>query len=73
MALQEDFEAFLVGFFENTKLCTMHAKCVTIMHAQGQSPCESNLVFSRFLTEISSKIGLNNAQNIKKAKSNKKY
>ena len=31
MALQEAAEAFLVGPFEGTNLCTIHAKCVTIM------------------------------------------
>jgi histone H3 len=31
LALQEASEAYLVGMFEKTKLCAMHAKCVTIM------------------------------------------
>ena len=31
MALQEATEAFLVGLFEDTNLCAIHAKCVTIM------------------------------------------
>ena len=31
MALQEASEAFLVGLFEDTNLCAIHAKCVTIM------------------------------------------
>ena len=31
MALQEAAEAFLVGLFEDTNLCAIHAKCVTIM------------------------------------------
>jgi hypothetical protein len=26
LALQEAYEAYLVGMFENTNLCTMHAK-----------------------------------------------
>ncbi|XP_021554667.1 histone H3.3C-like [Neomonachus schauinslandi] len=30
-ALQEASEAYLVGFFEDTNLCAIHAKCVTIM------------------------------------------
>ena len=31
LALQEASEAYLVGMFEDTNLCAMHAKCVTIM------------------------------------------
>ncbi|RWS03021.1 hypothetical protein B4U79_12590 [Dinothrombium tinctorium] len=31
MALQEAVEAYLVGFFEDTQLCAIHAKRVTIM------------------------------------------
>ena len=31
MALQEAGEAFLIGLLEQTDLCTMHAKCMTIM------------------------------------------
>lgn len=31
MALQEASEAFLIGLFEDTNLCTIHAKRVTIM------------------------------------------
>ncbi|CAI9728925.1 Histone H3 [Octopus vulgaris] len=31
MALQEASEAYLVGFFEDTNLCAIHAKRVTIM------------------------------------------
>nr|XP_020839747.1 histone H3.3-like [Phascolarctos cinereus] len=30
-ALQEASEAFLIGLFENTNLCAIHARCVTIM------------------------------------------
>jgi histone H3 len=31
LALQEASEAYLVGFYEDTNLCTIHAKHVTIM------------------------------------------
>ena len=31
MALQEASEAYLVGLFEDTNLCAIHAKCLTIM------------------------------------------
>ena len=31
MAIQEAGEAFLVGLLEQANLCTLHAKCVTIM------------------------------------------
>ena len=31
LALQEAAEAYLVGIFEDTNLCAIHAKCVTIM------------------------------------------
>jgi histone H3 len=31
LALQEASKAYLVGMFEDTNLCNMHAKCVTIM------------------------------------------
>ena len=30
-ALHEAMEAYLVGLFEYTNLCTIHARCVTIM------------------------------------------
>ena len=30
-ALREESEAYLVGLFEDTKLCAIHGKCVTIM------------------------------------------
>jgi histone H3 len=31
LALQEASKAYLVGFYEDTNLCAIHAKCVTIM------------------------------------------
>jgi hypothetical protein len=31
LALQEAAEAYLLGVFEDTNLCTIHAKCVTII------------------------------------------
>ena len=31
MALQEAGEAFLVGHLEQANLCTIHAKCATVM------------------------------------------
>ena len=31
MALQEALEAYLVGLFEDSNLCAIHAKCVTVM------------------------------------------
>jgi histone H3/H4 len=31
LALQEALEAYLVGLFEDTNLCAIHAKHVTIM------------------------------------------
>jgi histone H3/H4 len=39
LALQEAFEAYLVGVFEDTNLCTMHAKRVTIMPKDMQFAC----------------------------------
>ena len=44
LALQEAAEAYLVGLFEDTNLCAIHAKCITIMpkdiqlarHIQGE-------------------------------------
>ena len=31
LALQEAVEAYLIGLFEDTNLCAIHAKCITIM------------------------------------------
>ena len=39
MALQEATEAFLIGLFEDTNLCAIHAKCVTIMSKDIQLAC----------------------------------
>ena len=44
MALQETSEAYLIGLFEDSNLCAIHAKCCTIMpkdiqlaqHIQGE-------------------------------------
>ncbi len=36
LALQETSESFLVGVFEDTTLCTIHAKRVTIMNRDMQ-------------------------------------
>ena len=36
MALQESAEAYLVGLFEDTNLCAIHAKRVTIMQKDMQ-------------------------------------
>ncbi|XP_016415336.1 histone H3.3-like [Sinocyclocheilus rhinocerous] len=38
MALQEASEAYLVGLFEDTNLCAIHAKRVTIMPKDIQRP-----------------------------------
>ncbi|XP_032476784.1 histone H3.3A-like [Phocoena sinus] len=38
-ALQEATEAYLVGFFEDTNLCAIHAKRVTIMPKDIQLAC----------------------------------
>jgi histone H3 len=39
LALQEATEAYLVGMFEDTNLCAMHAKCVIIMPKDMQLAC----------------------------------
>ncbi|MEE6469346.1 hypothetical protein FKM82_008589 [Ascaphus truei] len=39
MALQEASEAYLVGLFEDTKLCAIHAKRATIMPKDIQLAC----------------------------------
>ena len=36
MAIQEAGEVFLVGLLEQTNLCALHAKCVTIMSGDTQ-------------------------------------
>ena len=38
-ALQEASEAYLVGLFEDTNLCAIHAKCVTSMPKDIQLAC----------------------------------
>ncbi|XP_068830582.1 histone H3.3A-like [Capricornis sumatraensis] len=38
-AWQEASEAYLVGLFEDTNLCAIHAKCVTIMPKDIQLAC----------------------------------
>ena len=39
MALQEASEAYLVGLFEDTNLCAIHAKRVTIMSKDMKLSC----------------------------------
>jgi histone H3 len=39
LALQEASEAYLVAMFDDTNLCAMHAKCVTIMPKDMQLVC----------------------------------
>jgi histone H3 len=39
LALQEGSEAYLVGLYEDTNLCAIHAKCVTIMPKDMQLAC----------------------------------
>ena len=39
MALQEASEAYLVGLFEDTNLCAIHAKRVTIMPKDMKLSC----------------------------------
>ncbi|TEA21828.1 hypothetical protein DBR06_SOUSAS20010006, partial [Sousa chinensis] len=45
MALQEACEAYLVGLFEDTNLCAIHAKRVTIMPKDIQFPYRSTESF----------------------------
>ncbi|XP_044938240.1 histone H3.3-like [Mustela putorius furo] len=42
MALQEACEAYLVGLFEDTNLCAIHAKRVTIMPKDSRVPYRVN-------------------------------
>ena len=39
MALQEASEAYLIGIFEDSNLCAIHAKCCTIMPKDIQLAC----------------------------------
>jgi histone H3 len=39
LVLQEASEAYLVGFYEDTNLCAIHAKHVTIMPKDMQLAC----------------------------------
>ena len=39
-ALQEASEAYLVGLYEDTNLCAIHSKCVTIMPKDLQLSCK---------------------------------
>lgn len=56
LALQEAAEAYLVGLFEDTNLCALHAKRVTILpkdmnlarRIRGEMPRENVAKFSRF-------------------------
>ncbi|XP_059952533.1 uncharacterized protein LOC132488411, partial [Mesoplodon densirostris] len=45
MALQEACEAYLLGLFEDTNLCAIHAKHVTIMPKDIQFPYRSTESF----------------------------
>ncbi|KAK9878274.1 hypothetical protein WA026_021290 [Henosepilachna vigintioctopunctata] len=62
MALQEASEAYLVGLFEDTNLCAIHAKRVTIMPKDTARPSHtwrtclnvSSLYFGRHYVEIGS-------------------
>ena len=37
--LQEATESYIVGLMEDSNLCTIHAKCITIMPKDMQLPC----------------------------------
>jgi histone H3 len=50
LALQEAAEAYLVGLFEDTNLCAIHAKRVTIMPSKFQFGCR---LFSPFYSVCS--------------------
>nr|CAH7762986.1 unnamed protein product [Callosobruchus chinensis] len=52
MALQEASEAYLVGLFEDTHLCAIHAKRVTIMPKDIQLARRISIFLSNFLCNI---------------------
>ncbi|CAG7817627.1 unnamed protein product, partial [Allacma fusca] len=59
MALQEALEAYLVGLFEDTNLCAIHAKRVTIMPMPilRQAKLDSHFTVPTLLFDLEEKPG----------------